>query len=437
MMTLNIIKTVAEVMQSYCVMVNGGSGVLVSAMTDEYSYILTARHAIFEQTARNVVEDHNGDVIEILDVLVFPKVSGKEPLDCAVLKVRHRPGISQRAWTASLLPHEANLTLVGFPETERASLTPIKHWNGHSVSVVDGLITLALKGIPGKDVIQGMSGGGVYHINNDYPYLVGVEFEMEASRLDQQFGRVDCYSLVMYNQLVTLHSSAPMIPAHMECFSRMRDMIFAFNVIDQSNVQHLNAALTTFAKSLIESGMPPPYEILKQYDAQLLIDARQSSVLEAREFWVAYLEFVVISALMDSAGVVDNSYISGIDKKRRLLYTSDVSNWLGRLDEILKIARRLLDKNGTLVIASPDAAAQPFPPNFVLNRVINNIAVVPGQGPFSIDEVESAIYTSYKLTHLEGLRRSCVVDREYEYRGLASGREQLQLFRDKLNEIIN
>lgn len=436
-MTLNTHNTFSEVMQSYCVMVNGGSGVLVNAMTDEYSYVLTVKHAISEKVACNIVKDHNGCVIEVLDVLVFPKVDRNETLDCAILKITHQPHLLQRAWTASNLPHEANLTLVGFPETERANLTPIKHWNGHSACVVDDIITLALNGIPGKDVIKGMSGGGVYHIDKNYPYLVGVEFEMEASRPDQQFGRVDCHSLVRYSQLVTLHSSAPMIPAHMECFSRMREMIFDFNVIEIDNVLNLKAALNAFAGSLIESGMPPPYKILKQYDVQLLIDAGQPNVLEAQGLWVAYLEFVVISALMDGTGVADNEYIYGIDKKRRLLYTSDVSNWLGRLDEILKIARRLLDKNGTLVVASPDAAAQPFPPNFVLERVINDIAIVPNKGPLSIDAVESAIYNSYKLTHLEGLRRKCVIEKEYEYRALASGREQLQLFRNNLNEIIN
>lgn len=430
-------KTVSEIMQSYCVMVNGGSGVLVNAMTQEFSYVLTARHAVFEDAARNVVVDHNQNSIEVLGVLVFPKVGQQESLDCAILKITHQADLSQKSWNAAHLPLQANLTFVGLPKAERASATPIKHRTGHAASVVNDLITLELAGIPSKDIIQGMSGGGVYHIYNDYPYLVGVEFEMEASCLDHQYGRVDCHGLARYTELLTLHSSAPMIPPHMECFSRVRDRIFAFNVIDPSNVQHLKSALIGFADSLIESGMPPPYEIMKNYDVQLLIDTRQSSVLEARELWIAYLEFVVISALMDGAGIADNGYISGIDKKRRLLYTSDVTNWLGRLDEILKIARKLLDKNGTLVVASPDAAAQPFPPDFVLENVISNIATVPNQGPFSIDEVESAIYTSYKLTHLEGLRKSCVIEKEFDYRSLAPGKVQLLELRKKLNEIIN
>lgn len=429
-------KTVSEIMHSYCVMVNGGSGVLVNAMSHEFSYVLTARHAIFEDVTRNLVVDHNKSRIEVLDALVFPNEGQQEALDCAILKIAHQADLSQRSWNAALLPPFANLTFVGLPEAERASATPIKHWSGHSASVVNELITLALEGVPAKDVIQGMSGGGIYHIDNGYPYLVGVEFEMEASRLDHQYGRVDCHSLARYQELLNFYSSVPMIPPHMECFSRVRDRIFEFNADDPINVQQLTVALLSFADSLIASGMPPPYEIMKRYNVQLLLDAGDPSVLEVRDLWVAYLEFVVISAIMDGSGVANSGYLNGIDKKRRLLYTRDVTNWVRRLDEILKIARKLLSKDGTLVVASPQATAKPFPKDFMLKNVIGNIAVVPGQ-PFSIDEVETEIYTSYKLTHLEGLRNSCVIEQEESYRALAPGRDQLLELRRYLSEIIN
>ncbi|UFH29252.1 ABC-three component system protein [Pseudomonas sp. CIP-10] len=270
-MKLDTNKTVSEIMQSYCVMVNSGSGVLVNAMTLEFSYVLTARHAVFEEPAKNVVVDHNQNPIEVLGVMVFPKVGQQEPLDCAILKIAHQAGLSQKSWNAANLPPMANLTFVGLPNAERVSATPIKHRTGQAASVVNDLITLELAGIPSKDVIQGMSGGGVYHIDNDYPFLVGVEFEMEATCLDHQYGRVDCHGLARYNQLLTLHSSAPMVPPHLECFSRVRDRIFAFNVYDPINVQNLKSALLGFADLLIESGMPPPYEIMKRYDVQLLL----------------------------------------------------------------------------------------------------------------------------------------------------------------------
>jgi hypothetical protein len=429
-------KTFSEIMQSYCVMVNGGSGVLVNAMTQEFSYVLTARHTISEEVARNIVVDHNKNAVEVLDVLIFSRESQQGALDCAILKVAYQADLSQKSWNAARLPPSANLTFVGLPATERGSTTPIKQWTGHSAGVVNQLITLALRGDPGKDVIQGMSGGGVYHIDSGYPYLVGVEFEMEASRLDHQYGRVDCYGLAQYHDLLSLNSSAPMIPPHMECFSRIRDQIFEFNADDPDNVRLLKEALLGFSDSLIASGMPPPYDIMKRYNAQLLLDVGDHSVLEARELWVAYLEFVVISAIMDETGIANSGYISGIDKKRRLLYSSDSTNWVRRLDEILKISRKLLDKDGTLVVASPQANAKPFPKGFMLESVISNIAIVPGQ-PFSIDEVESEIYASYKLTHLEGLRNSCVIEKEEKYRAVAPGRNQLLELRKYLNEIIN
>ena len=429
-------KTFSELMQSNCVMVNGGSGVLVDAMTQDYSYVLTAAHTIDEKVAGNIVTDHKGNKLEVLGVLLAPKVGDAKPLDSAILKVNHQPHVAQRYFKASSLSQQANLTLVGFPGTERKSSDPIKHWDGHSSSVVDELIVFTIDGIPGKDIIQGMSGGGVYHIADGYPYLVGVEFRMDATHQDQQHGRVQCLSLVRFDEIIAVHASAPMVPAHLECFSRMSEMIFAFNVIDQANVHHLKLELCRFADLLIASGMPPPYEIMKQYDLQLLVDATRPGDLKSRELWVAYLEFLVICALMDNVGVADANYIKRIERKRRLLYTSDGANWISRLEELLKSARKMLDKEGTVIVASPDAASSLLPPGFLLERVINNIAVVPSGGPFSIDEVESSIYTSFKLTHLEGLRKSCVVDREFEYHDVPPGVEQLRLLRNKLDEII-
>ncbi len=56
-------------------------------------------------------------------------------------------------------------------------------------SVVNELIVFTVDGIPGKDTISGMS-GGVYHVDGNRPYLVGVEFRMDGDDQDQQYGRV-------------------------------------------------------------------------------------------------------------------------------------------------------------------------------------------------------------------------------------------------------
>ncbi|WP_457907898.1 ABC-three component system protein [Rheinheimera faecalis] len=426
-----------EIMQSYCVRVNSGSGVLVNAMTQDYSYVLTAAHVI-KDAANYEVIDYHGNHLQVLDVLRYPKPNDTETAsyDCAVLKVVYQERVAQRTMLASGLSDRANLRLVGYPKTERESTDPIKHYHGPLTSVVDELVIFTIEGGPPKATITGMSGGGIYHVQDECPFLIGVEFQMDGTGLEQQFGRVQCYSLIRFKELIQECASAPMSPDYLECFSRIKSDIFAFNVSDENNVRHLKVALDSFTDLLISKGMPPPHEVMVQYSLQLLVDSRHTSELETRELWVAYLEFLVISALMDRSATADVDYIKSIERKRRLLYTSDGTNWISRLEELLKTARTLLDENGSLIVASPHAAALPLPPKIHLEKLIENIAVVPSN-PFSIDAAERSLYKSFKLSHLEGLRTSCVVNSEFEYQSMSSGPDQLKLFRDKLYEFIN
>lgn len=439
--------TVSEIMQSYCVKVNGGSGVLVNAMTQEYSYVLTAAHVILNEEG-NIISDEEGNIavhdyqdnpLNVLSELIPQewRESRADHYDFAILKVNYQERLAQKCLPASDLSDRASLTLVGFPETERNSSDPIKEYIGHKISVANELLMLSLDGIPGTNTIKGMSGGGVYHVQGERPFLTGIEFRMDGSTSEQQYGRSQCHCLSKFEALIKINSSAPMIPAYLECFSRVKDLIFEFNVINTSNVLNLKGALEELANNLIGRGLPPPYKVMADYNSELLVNPARLNELESRQLWVGYLEFLVISTLMDNSSSADENYIKSLDRKRRLLYTSDNTNWISRLEELLKVARKLLDKDGTLIVASPDVSAKPLPPDFHLEHVISDIASVPNQGPLAIDKVESAIYTSYKLTHLEGLRNKCVIDEEFNYSRLQTRKQQLQMFRDKLSEIIN
>src|SRR5690554_5581180 len=116
--------TISEIMQSYCVKVNNGSGVLVNAMTREYSYVLTAAHVIPDKLDSLVVHDYQGKQLDILAAFTSPdwNDSKSEYYDFAVLKVDYQERVLQSYISASALIDRASLTLVGFPETERKSL---------------------------------------------------------------------------------------------------------------------------------------------------------------------------------------------------------------------------------------------------------------------------------------------------------------------------
>ncbi|PHR22510.1 MAG: serine protease [Desulfotalea sp.] len=437
--------TASEIMQSYCVKVNGGSGVLVNAMTQEYSYVLTAAHVISEQQGDHVVQDYQDNLLTVLAVFPLDLPSAEriraEPqiYDVAILKVAYQERVAQKYLPVSDLLDRASLTLVGFPTTERDSPNPIKERTGYKASVANELVIINLDGIPGKNAICGMSGGGVYHVQDEKPLLIGIEFQMDGTGTEQQYGRVQCHSIARFEELISA-PNVPMIPAYLECFSNMRKDIFSFNVDDPSNVSALKLELDKVADYLITNGLLPPYKVMERYDSDLLVDPKDFRDLKTYELWVAYLEFLVISVLIDRSESADAAYLKMLERKRRLVYTSDGTNWIRRLEYLLEAAYRLLDKDGTLIVASPEPAAKVLPKGFQLEKVISNISVVPAQGIFAIDSIDSfkcAILASYKLAHLEGLRRECVVEVEDEYLSVQQGKSKLDLLREKLSEIIN
>ncbi|HFV3961204.1 TPA: ABC-three component system protein, partial [Escherichia coli] len=213
--------------------------------------------------------------------------------------------------------------------------------------------------------------------------------------------------------------------------------IFNFNVIDKNRVLNLKSALNIFADELIDQGMPPPFELMSKYKTDLLVGPCQVDVVKNKDLWVAYFEFLIICAILDNVSIANSSYIESLERRRRILYTPDGSNWVGKLDLILKVARKLLDKNGIVIVASPEHGAELLPDNFEVDRVIRNIARIANSGPLApIDQVEQEMYKSFVLTHLEGLRKKCVINKERVYAEVEAGLDQLQTFKESFNEFI-
>lgn len=62
--------TASNLMTSNAVIVNEGSGVLVNAMTQDYSYVLTAKHVLAESDSENIVTNQYGNSLRVYGVLV-------------------------------------------------------------------------------------------------------------------------------------------------------------------------------------------------------------------------------------------------------------------------------------------------------------------------------------------------------------------------------
>lgn len=418
--------TIDELIISYAVKINGGSGVLVGALSQDYTYVFTAKHVL---NATNQVT-RNGVPLQIIDQpYLHPE------LDCALIKVEFQQNVKQRNWLGDV-PSGAALSFAGFPDTNTNTDIPYKIYTGLQNSTLNDVVVCNLNNNPAQDAIVGMSGGGLYHVCNGYPYLVGVESRMDDEEEHLRWGRIRCFSTAVFEEIITQHNLALMAPSFMACFSQLKDDIFYFNAANPDNVLKLHRRLHEFADVLIGLGLPPPHDLMTRYNKKLLVGHETPAAVLDRDLWVAYFEFVIVCALIDECQNIDVDYIKGLETRRRFVYSGSNAHWIRHLSEILKTAKSTLDEHGVMIISSPQEEAPSLPDDEDLEEVIDDIASAPTPGAGGrIDDVHGEVYRTYTVAHMKGLRNEYVLKKHREY-GRALVSKQLKIFRDYYNEII-
>lgn len=417
-----------DLMTAHSVKVNEGSGVLVNCMTEDYTYVLTAKHAVLKE---NIVQKIDGTTLNVKGVFKHDD----DDVDCAILIVDFQEDVSQQIQYVEHLPDLASLILVGYPSLRRGSDDEVKHQNGVLVEAINNKFILSADGIPSKEITLGMSGGGVYYIDNNSPYLIGIEYSMDGNDSAEHFGRLKCNTLVFFDEIIEKNQLFPMIPSFLECFSRVKNDVFNFNVADFSNIENLKKYLVNIVDKVIDDGLAP-YFIMQRYNEKLLLSSKDVNHLKDKYLWVSYCEFLIICLIIDTPKKVDENYLTSLDGNRRLLYYSSSENWTRKLQDILIYAQSIFKEKGTLVITSPqpDASLKPHPQN--LANVIDDISAIPQTGyGFEIDNTYENLYENLAITHLQALHRHCVLDKEYDYKNKKTT-EVISIFKELYHEII-
>ena len=334
------------------------------------------------------------------------------------------------------LPPGVALSFAGFPNTNTNSDIPYKINTGLLNSTLDRVLVCNLDNSPTQESIVGMSGGGLYHVCDGYPYLVGVQYRMDDEVEHLRWGRIRCFSIAIFEEIITQQNLPPMAPSFMACFSQLKEDIFYFNASNPNNVEMLHRKLHEFAEFLIDQGLLPPHELMTRYNKKLLVGHKTQAAVLDKELWVAYFEFVIVCALIDGQSNIDEVYIKELERRRGFVYSGSNAHWIRHLSEILKAARSTLDEHGTMIISSPQEEAPCLPDGEDLTDVIDDIASAPTAGAGGrIDDVHGEVYKTYTVAHMKGLRNKYVLDKHREY-GNARPNEQLKIFRDYYNEVI-
>lgn len=423
-----------ELMNVHAVKVNSGSGVLISALSQEYSYVLTAAHVVRDFQNQTIL-NYLGEQIHDIQTYVHTDAN----VDCAVIKVPYDASINL-ALCLGDPPHQAPLMMVGYPGSRAREVEihkKVKQQDAALTSWVNGEVVISAVGSPDKEMIDGFSGAGVYYLDDDYPRLIAIEYSMDGAKAEEYFGRIKCHAIRWYEELVEAHSLAPIMPSFLECFSRLKDKTFNYDAPGADLIGHIKEELGGIIDEILEDESVKPSLIFKKYKTDLLFSGEQQSALLDIRLWISYLEFMAISVLLDNPTKADSSYFSGLDTKRRLVFSNSEKNWIGELRSLLELAGAMLDEGGSLFIDNCEAVPTAQPVSFQIQDVLAHIARPRSTGSrLKIYQVSKEKYTTFKLAHIRALHRRCVVERIEDFHQKDSS-EYIGMLRGFYNVYVN
>ncbi|WP_415755984.1 ABC-three component system protein [Pseudomonas sp. LT1P18] len=425
----------SEKIKNHSFIVGTGTGVLINPHEGDFSYVLTAKHVIehkatsegFLKATDIRVFNWSGEPIAISARYVSPTD------DLAILVTSNRLDAQMRA---SLSPpvRDEKLYFFGYPKTRRGGNPEdiLREFPGEVQSAGDRQFILQLTGEPDWDQIAGASGGGVYRGSGEEAFLCGLEYRIEGDTASERHGRVLCHDFSLINELLEKENLPPIYPSSMNDFCSLVSHTFKSydKAEDPENVRYLKATLHERAKQISKNGAVRPIDIYKARKEALLIKGSPLQDLYEDHLWIAYLEFLVISCLIDLHGNIEFSYVDSLFAKRRFLFSAHDGNWVHRLREIYHSDFRGLEVGGVVVVSTADTSAALQPKEQSTNKIVVDIGRV-GTSQLMVDSVINNPALQFRLYHLTGMHRICVTDKEFDYGNYWAGHqdfEEQQLF---------
>jgi len=158
------------------------------------------------------------------------------------------------------------------------------------------------------------------------------------------------------------------------------------------------------------------------------------------ELWSAYAEFLVLHAMLNDVNVMDLTYLKGIERARRFVYSRSHDAWLQDLNNIIASARKLLDDGGLLVVSSGDVGSPPIANKDFIRYLVEDIgapaAEYDGDEGARIDMGFESGDVPFSFALLGSLHRECITKNEQAFLGL-NPIEQMKLFKDKYADEFN
>lgn len=389
-----------------------GAGCIVSAMSNDFDYVITAKHLVTDTstvkiTGKWLVE---GVILEtnlerFNDELYFHNNS---EVDAAILFVKK--GYLKEPTILDSLLIEDSYKLCGYPKTredesDQYKQSDIKIENekphGYREAEIKGTISYT------KDEVEGFSGGGIFNYSQCPPRLVAVQSKMSASDNAEIHGRIDIMPISLFEEIITDNDLAPILPSDLLSFDSFKDYIFSFpDCFVEDHIRYTRKVLRSYTEQIIESNLTP-IGIKKELGNLLLIKGEDKQVLNDKSIWIAWLEFLIICFIVYEG----EKSIKDIFNDKRLLHTSSKNPWTKDIQRILESDFKGLNQNGHVIISSEGHSRQ----SVIEGQVLKDISRGSVEWDFIIDEGIEHPLLAFRFILLSAFSYECIENKSSEY----------------------
>lgn len=443
-------------LKAYSVIVGKGSGCLFQPMTDEYTYILTAKHLFFNDVdngrGKESFQFADGTIIDIKrfiknqigwneEPIVFSLIEGEtyfphKEADIAILKIVPAINGFECIGIEDIFGQPNSYELCGYPSNVRDAREYTTHQIENFIASNGYFYSARLFGSLRQENIEGMSGCGILRLVNEYISIIGIQSKMGSSIFPA--GEIGFVLIKSFNEIVEYNeysmSLSKLYPPYLKKFDFLLDDCFALEVdsIDESKIENTRITLRNKAFEITRSDITP-IGIKELFKERLLIDENDSCCLSHKKVWISWLEFLVIFNIAKNEAI-DNEALSNIFNSYRLKY-ANIDDWTSIFrTDLLRSDYRGLKDDSTIIV---NTRGIPKTTNnlFIPKGKMINIVKVPDKRGFTTDKGVDP-HTSFNYVHLDYFKTKCIIEKLNEYEKLTED-EIIEKFKNEYNELFN
>lgn len=426
-------------MKAHSVIIRGGSGCLFQPMTDEYTYIFTAKH-VFLSDSNNpdslitddceITKFTNDGMAWRSETITYKPVLGDnyfphEKTDLVLLKIPYQQNLST-IYIQDYFHSETTCKLCGFPKAlEQNSISDryTFHNINNFIASGDYCYTAQLDSTLTQENIEGMSGGGILRLFGEDIFFVGIQSKMATANISVQAGQIAFIPVKYIHEILdypwNIGKLCKLHPPFYQNFAFLKDD--SFNIkpgIEQKDVvDSLTEVLRSHAQNIINNNITP-LSIRENLGERLLyvINKQTNTDLEKKKIWIVWLELLTILNIAKDKRHT-NKDLKELFKTIRLIYSdTDEDFWVKHIEDLLDVDYAELEEKGLVVVASncPAISMHVFDPSKILptiNRCRNKYEIQS----INIDNPSGFPFEKYRFANISAFKEDTIVNKYSEF----------------------